>query len=67
MYVLMLLVIVDLIDLVFALLSTSSLVINSFHLMFRRLRKHPVWKLANFSSICLVVFKFTTALSFCFN
>ena len=39
----------------FALLRTSSLVINSFHLMFRSLHKHLVWKLATFclfSSAC---------------
>ena len=43
--------IVDLISSAFVLLSTSSLVINSFHLMFRSLCKHLVWKLASFCSI----------------
>ena len=47
--------IVDLIGSAFALLNTSSLVINLFHLMFRRLRKYLVWKLASFSSFYLVV------------
>ena len=48
--------IVDLIGSAFALLSTSSLVINLFYLMFKRLHKHLVWRLASFSSTCLVVF-----------
>ena len=48
--------IVDLIGSAFALLSTSSLVINSYHLMYRSLRKYLVWKLASFGSIFVLIF-----------
>lgn len=42
---------VDLIDSAFALLRTSSVVMNSLHLMFKHLRKHLVWKLTSLCSI----------------